>query len=214
MSRALPWLLASTVVVAGASCALGESVTTEHGFRSRFLSQARDLVVFLPPGHDRDPSRRYPVLYMHDGQSVFTATPPGALATKWRMDETAARLIAAGRIEPLIIVGIPNRPEDRTDELTPTRRLPEGEGGKGDLYGRMLVEEIKPFIDSRYRTRPGPADTGLCGASLGGLITLHLGLKYPAIFGKLCVMSPTISWDRWVVLREVEALPAPRPLRI
>src|SRR5262249_10847703 len=83
-----------------------------------------------------------------------------------------------------------------------------------DLYGRFLIEEVKPFIDRRYRTLPGAETTGLGGSSLGGLVTLHLGLKHPQVFSKLLVMSPSVWWGQGVILREVEALRAKPATRI
>lgn len=92
---------------------------------------------------------------------------------------------------------VPNggTPEDRFDDYTPTRPANVKAGGKADAYGRMLVEELKPFIDSEYRTLTDAANTGLGGASLGGLVSLHLGLRHPMVFGKLAVMSPSVWWD-------------------
>jgi predicted alpha/beta superfamily hydrolase len=102
----------------------------------------------------------------------------------------------------------------RFDEYTLTRSSRHGVGGKADAYGRMLAEELKPFIDSEFRTLPGAADTGVGGASLGGLVSLHLGLKLPAVFGRLAVMSPSVWWDDRVVLRNVKALGAKTNARI
>jgi predicted alpha/beta superfamily hydrolase len=90
----------------------------------------------------------------------------------------------------------------------------KGGGGSADLYGRMLVEEIKPLIDRKYKTLPSAASTGIGGSSLGGLLTLHLALKYPTAFNKLAVVSPSVWWDNRVIVREVQALSAKLPLRI
>lgn len=167
-------------------------------FHSQFLEHDRALIVYLPPGYESS-SRRYPVLYMHDGQNLFdTAT---AFAGKeWRADETAEDLIAAREVEPLIIVGIYNTGEHRIDEYTPSRDAKLG-GGLADCYGRMLIEEIKPFIDGTYKTLQGPANTGLGGSSLGGLLTLYLGMTHPGIFGKLAVLSPSVWWKNRMILK-------------
>src|SRR5581483_8314419 len=117
-------------------------------------------------------------------------------------------------IAPLIIVGIYNTGEQRADEYTPTRVEKLKAGGRADLYGRLIVEELRPFIGAHYRTLGGPENTALGGASLGGLVTLYLGLRYPNVFGKLAVMSPSVWWDNGVILREVEKLPGPTPQRI
>lgn len=176
-------------------------------FGSKFLDHARDFIVWLPPDYDSQPTKRYPVLYMHDGGSVFVL---------WRIDEVAKPLIASGEIEPLIIVMIYNggTQEARFDEYTPTQSARFKSGGKADAYGRMLVEELKPFIDSEYRTLTDAANTGLGGASLGGIVSLHLGLKYPAVFGKLAIVSPSVWWDDKVMVRNVKALTSKPALRI
>lgn len=184
------------------------------GFKSKFLAP-RDVIVYLPPGYDKDASRRYPVLYMHDGQNIFDASNMGM---EWQMDEIAERLIAAGQIEPAIIVGVGNTAA-RTDEYSPTAvRNWNGDGmigGKADLYGRLLIEELKPFIDKTYRTRPDARSTSLGGASLGGLVSLYLGLKHPNVFGGgLLVVSSAAHWDGQVILKTVEALPAKTAQRI
>jgi len=181
------------------------------GFQSAFLEDARDLVVYLPPGYDHEPERRYPVLYLHDGQNLFEGATAFVPGQDWRVDDTAEALIRAGRVEPLIIVGIYNTGAHRIDEYTPTRDRKQKAGGDADLYGRMLREELKPFIDSTYRTLPDPANTGLGGSSLGGLVTLYLGFQHPDIFGKLAVLSPSVWWDGRVILKLVRMTdPKPR----
>jgi enterochelin esterase-like enzyme len=123
-------------------------------------------------------------------------------------------MIRRGEIEPLIIVGIYNTGVHRIDEYTPTRDRRQRAGGDAALYGRMLAEEVKPFIDREYRTLTDPSDTGLGGSSLGGLATLYLGLLYPQVFGRLAVLSPSVWWDGRVILRIVR-LTEPKPrLRI
>ncbi|MET0406338.1 MAG: alpha/beta hydrolase-fold protein, partial [Cystobacter sp.] len=175
--------------------------------------KARDVVVWLPPGYEQDTSRRYPVLYMHDGQNLMDATT-AAFSVEWNVDETADRLVKANEVEPLIIVGIDNT-EDRIAEYTP---VPFGDkypdAGRADAYGRFLVEELKPFIDATYRTRTDAASTGLAGSSLGGLVSLYLGLRYPDTFNRLGVISPSVWWADRDIIDRVEKLQGPLPLRI
>lgn len=180
------------------------------GFQSDFLTDARNLVVYVPPGYERDVSRRYPVLYLHDGQNLFEGATAFVPGQDWRVSETADELIKAGVIEPLIIVGIYNTGKHRIDEYTPTRDRRHGAGGEAALYGRMLTEELKPFIDREYRTLPDPANTGLGGSSLGGLATLYLGVQHPNVYGKLAVLSPSVWWDNRVILKLVR-LTDPKP---
>ncbi len=187
---------------------------THSQFHSRFLADDRDVIVYLPPGYDRDTKRRYPVLYLHDGQNLFDGATSFIPGMEWRVDENAQSLIESGAIEPIIIVGVYNAGRARIDEYTPTRSAKYNMGGKADLYGRMLVEELKPFIDSHYRTKRDARNTGLGGSSLGGLVSLYLGLKYPNAFGKLAVLSPSVFWDNRTILHYVLSLKRRPQLRI
>ena len=173
-------------------------------FPSRFLSTTHDVMVWLPPGYGEQPDARYPVLYMHDGQNLFDAAT--SFSGEWHLDETAGSLVRSGTIEPLIIVGIYNTGAYRIDEYTPTRDGAKQAGGKALQYGRMLTAELKPFIDGLYRTRPAAADTGLGGSSLGGLVSLYLGLLNPGIFGRLAILSPSVWWDNRFIVRRIRAL--------
>jgi predicted alpha/beta superfamily hydrolase len=177
-------------------------------FKSEILPGCRDIIVYLPLGYD-ETDHSYPVLYLHDGQNLFdgsTSYIPGGV---WGVHETADELIASGQVEPLIVVGIHNAGAKRIDEYTPTSSTKMG-GGKADLYGRMIVEEVKPMIDRTFRTQPDPANTGLGGSSLGGLVTLYLGLRRPDVFGKLAVLSPSVWWDHKIILNFVrDATPKP-----
>jgi predicted alpha/beta superfamily hydrolase len=183
-----------------------------ENFHSQFLPTDRTIIVFVPPGYEFGQARRYPVLYLQDGQNIFDKAT--AFGEEWRVDETAQNLIESGAIEPIIIVGIYNAGERRMDEYTPTRLEKKNGGGQADSYGQMLVQELKPFIDEHYRTLPSIDNTALGGSSLGGLVTMHVGIKYPTVFGKLAVISPSVWWDNRVILQEVSALPGKLPQRI
>lgn len=180
-------------------------------FHSVHLPDDRDVVVYLPPGYE-DTDLCHPVLYMQDGQNLFEAET-AFQEVHWRLGETADALIAEGVLEPLIIVGVANTGKRRIEEYTPTRDKKLG-GGLGDRYGRLLVEELKPFIDATYRTRTDRASTALGGSSLGGLVTLYLGMAYPDIFGSLAVMSPSVWWDRRVILKSVRRWRPTPPVRL
>lgn len=171
----------------------------------------RHLIVYLPPGYEEQPQRRYPVLYMHDGQNLMSART-AAFGVEWGVDEAAQQLILSGQLEPLIIVGIYNT-EDRILEYTPVPQEPYG-GGRAPDYGRLLTEVIKPLVDSTYRTRPEPESTGLAGSSLGGLVSLYLGLERPDVFRRLGVISPSVWWAQRQILEHVGRLPHKPPLRI
>lgn len=175
-------------------------------FHSKFLADDRDVVVYLPPGYDADNMKRYPVLYLQDGQNAFDEATCFSPGTERHFDERAQALISEGAIHPLIIVGIYSTELDRITEYTPTKPRGFNRGGDADLYGRMLVEEIKPFIDSTYRTLPSSSDTGLGGSSLGGLVSVYLGVKYVDTFGKLGVTSPAAYWDDEMIVRYIQSL--------
>ena len=175
-------------------------------FHSNILNNDRDVVVYLPPGYESNKKKRYSVFYLHDGQNLFDGATSFIPGKEWRVDETAESLIAAGHIAPIIIVGIYNAGSARSDEYTPTRDEKYKIGGKADLYGRMLVEELKPFIDSTYRTRKDAAHTGLGGSSLGGILSLYLALKYPRVFGKAAIVSPSVWFANKHIVHHAEAL--------
>jgi predicted alpha/beta superfamily hydrolase len=186
-----------------------DSVQRHHNFISQYVPYRRDLVVYLPPDYEES-DRRYPVLYLHDGQNLFDPQTAYVRGMDWKADETAEALIRAGEIEPLIIVGIYNTGEHRIEEYTPTRDRNLG-GGHAEFYGRMLVDELKPFVDERYRTLPDAHNTGLGGSSLGGLATVYLGFTHPEVFGKLAVLSPSVWWDKKAILRIIRSTqPKPR----
>jgi len=171
-------------------------------FHSEYLERDRHVLVWLPPGYDGSTAVRYPVLYMHDGQNLFEPDTAFLKGEHWRVGETAAELIAAGQLEPLIIVGIHNTGEERIHEYTPTKDASLG-GGLASDYGRLIADELKPLIDRTYRTLPDAAHTGLGGSSLGGLATLHLGFTRPSVFSRLAVLSPSVWWDRRAILTTV-----------
>ncbi|MGH9902364.1 MAG: alpha/beta hydrolase [Pyrinomonadaceae bacterium] len=175
-------------------------------FYSRVLDNERALIVYLPPGYGGDAGRRYPVLYMQDGQNLFDGRTSFIRGQHWHLNETADSLIGEGAIEAPIIVGVYNAGAQRIAEYTPTADPNFKVGGRADLYGRMLAEELKPFIDREYRTLPGREHTGIGGSSLGGLVSLHLGFSRADTFGRVVAMSPSLWWDRCWLLRYIDGL--------
>jgi predicted alpha/beta superfamily hydrolase len=170
---------------------------------------ARPVSVWLPPGYDAEPQRRYPVLYLHDGQNVFDARAAGA---EWGVDEAAQRLVLAGEVQPFIVVAVPSG-RDRIHELTPTRGGLHARflGGGLPSYGAWLLDALKPEIDRRFRTRPEPMHTAVGGSSLGGIASLWLALHRADSVGAALVVSPSVWWDGFLPKREVRATPPPGP---
>lgn len=193
-------------------------IRAHRNFTSKFLSGSRTFHVYLPPGYGaaENARRRYPALYLQDGQNVFDGATSFIPGQEWHVDETAETLIKAGLIEPLIIVAIENGGAERINEYTPTYRadVMGGAGGKGDKYGDFLIGELKPFIDATYRTRPDAENTGIGGSSLGALISINLALKRPDIFHRVAVVSPSVWWDEKYIVRQVRGLTEKPPFRV
>jgi len=154
----------------------------------------RDLQVWLPEGYD-DPEnadRSYPILYMMDGQHVFEERP--GTPAEWGADETAERLIAGGRVEPLIIVGVPNSGQHRLREYLPVGEI-QGNSGDGAAFVSWMRREVMPRVERSFRIRGGPEHTAIGGASLGGAISLYAATQHPDVFGKAIVESMPMLYD-------------------
>jgi len=174
-------------------------------FPSQILRNERDLIVYLPPGYEDQPDRRFPVLYFNDGQNLFDASTSFVPGMYWRVGETADRLITQGLVEPLIIVGIYNAGKHRIREYTPSR-APKLGGGSANRYAKFLISEVKAFIDQEYRTLGDSAHTGLGGSSLGGLVSLYIGLKFSGVYGKVAALSPSVWWNQRILHHYAETV--------
>lgn len=157
-------------------------------------AMTRDLLVWLPPGYDapENKGRTYPVLYMMDGQNIFEALP--GLPAEWGVDETAQRLIESGKVEPLIIVGVPHAGEHRLTEYLPVGQI-QNQSGDGDAFVEWLHREAMPRVERAFRVKSGAENTGIGGASLGGAIALYASTKHPDVFGKALVESLPMLHD-------------------
>ena len=165
-----------------------------HKFESRVFANQRFLRVWLPPDYDAPQSRdrHYPIFYLNDGQNLFEG-PTSFTGIDWRVDESADRLIREAEIPPLIIVGIDNAREDRMKEYLPYRMLnPPVLRPRGKRYPEFLLNEVMPFLYSRYRIARGPENTGLGGSSLGALISLYTVMDRPGIFGRVLLESASL----------------------
>ena len=173
------------------------------------LGRERTLRLYLPPSYASSPTKRYPVLYMHDGQNLFDAAT--SFAGEWGVDETLNALAKSEGLE-VIVVGIDNGAEKRTNELIyfPSPAAPQPEG---EQYLRFLVEVVKPYIDSHYRSLPDRDHTGVMGSSLGGLISHAALLRYPQVFSRIGVFSPSY-WANMRMYDEAALAPVPAGTRI
>ncbi|WP_375433623.1 alpha/beta hydrolase [uncultured Hymenobacter sp.] len=152
------------------------------------LKRTRRIWIYLPNDYATNSAKRYPVLYMHDGQNVFDACT--SFAGEWSVDETLSELQQQG-LDAVgsIVVAVDHGGSDRMNELSPWRNLKYG-GGQGDQYVDFLVETLKPYVDAHYRTLTGREFTGIAGSSMGGLISTYAALKYPNVYSKVAVFSP------------------------
>jgi enterochelin esterase-like enzyme len=176
---------------------------------SEVFGNTRMLRVWLPPGYDaKDHAKRYPVLYLNDGQNLFDACTSMFSSDEWKADETATTLIERGRIPPMIIVGIDNagkraRPKEYLpfpdETLTPA--TPDV---RGKDYPRFLLEEVMPLINKDFRTDDRPANTGLGGSSYGAGIALYTVMTHPDRFGRLLLESPSLYAHDDFLLHEAE----------
>jgi predicted alpha/beta superfamily hydrolase len=158
------------------------------------LSRTRRIWLYLPPDYFTG-TGKYPVLYMHDGQNLFDAAT--SFIGEWGVDETLDSLQELGGTG-CIVVGIGNGGGHRVDEYSPWANAAYG-GGEGDAYLDFVVRTLKPWIDTHYRTLPDRLHTGIAGSSMGGYISLYAGLKFPDVFGRVGVFSPSLWFNRDIV---------------
>ena len=151
----------------------------------------RRVWVYLPPGYAKNPERHYPVLYMFDGQNVFDDAT--SFVGEWQVDETLERLIAAGRVAPLIVVAVDNGGGTRVHEYTPWPASIQARSGGGQDHLQQWIEVLLPHINDKFRTLTGPEHTGLAGSSLGGLMSLYGGFAHPEVFGKIGAFSSSLE---------------------
>lgn len=181
-------LLVFSIIILLVTLKLNAQESTLSKNISTFIIEAPELQtkkkiwLYLPEGYETS-TEKYPVMYMHDAQNLFDKKT--SFAGEWEVDETLDSL--KGQV---IVVGIEHGNEKRLDELTPFPNEKYG-GGKGDAYLDFIVKTLKPHIDKTYRTKTKAKHTCIFGSSLGGLISFYAVLKYPKVFGKAGVFSPS-----------------------
>lgn len=184
----------------------------EHidAFPSAILNNSRKVTVYLPPGYDEHRDRRYPLLVMQDGQNLFEPQRAFVPGQHWLLMEAADAAIGDRTASPMLIAAVDHAGAGRMVEYTPTPDPKHPEGGRAGDYGRMLVEELLPMLGERYRLT---GEIALGGSSLGGLVSLHLGIARGDVFQSVAAMSPSAWWDGRILLREAEAWSG-RPRRL
>lgn len=172
--------------IAKASTASDNVSIISEDFKMPQLNRDRRIWLYLPPDYHTS-NKSYPVVYMHDGQNVFDSKT--SYSGEWNADETMNTLFRDKNLG-LIIVGIDHGGDDRLDEYSPWSNEKYG-GGEGKAYIEFIANTLKPYIDSNYNTLTDKNNTAIIGSSMGGLITHYAALKYPKIFGKAAVFSPS-----------------------
>ena len=177
-------------------------------FKSSFLKKTRNVLVLLPKNYEEDKTSKYPVLYMHDGNNLFDPAL-SFQGAEWGVDETVDRLCREAKLKNIIVVGVYNTAE-RISEYTPVKDPKHG-GGEGENYSKFIIRELKPYIDKNFRTLPEAGNTAIGGSSLGGLISLYIGLSHPEVFSSVIAMSPSIWWSNediinWVLTKNIDTV--------
>jgi enterochelin esterase-like enzyme len=207
------------------------SVAFEGAVASPILGASRIIRICLPPSYPGAPTRRFPVLYVQDGQNAFTTAGDHVAYGwgNWRLDATADALSAQGQMREIIMVAIdgsadryleyrgPSYPYHASQLAALKWRPPApGDDSAFQRYSRFLIEELKPRIDHEFRTLTGPADTGLLGSSMGGLCSLALAWQHPAVFGSAASLSGSFQVERRQFLLKVlrPYSREPKPIRV
>ncbi|MDD5150550.1 MAG: alpha/beta hydrolase-fold protein [Flavobacterium sp.] len=179
-----------------------ENLRKYPDFKSKFVD-SRNVEIWLPPSYETTPNKKYPVLYMHDGQVLFERGR-GFSGEEWEVDEMMTKLIKEGKIREAIVVGIwntskrfreyqPNKPFENLKEGDKKLRESLDEefngGPLADEYLKFIVEELKPFVDANFRTLIDKKNTFMMGSSMGGLITIYAKAQYPEVFGSVACLS-------------------------
>jgi predicted alpha/beta superfamily hydrolase len=151
------------------------------------LKTTKKIWIYLPKGYSTS-TKKYPVIYMHDAQNLFDAKT--SFVGEWNIDEKLDSLNAR-----VIIVGIEHGGDKRVEELTPYKNEKYG-GGNADNYLEFIVKTLKPQIDKTYRTKPNTNNTMIMGSSLGGLVSYYAIIKYPTVFGKAGIFSPSFWFNK------------------
>lgn len=177
--------------VGGGTAAPNVSILSTQ-FNIPQLNRKRRIWLYLPPDYQTT-AKKYPVLYMHDGQNLFDSKT-AAFGTEWKVDESLNTLHQQGDYG-CIVVGIDNGGADRINEYSPWVNAQYG-GGQGDEYMDFIIKTLKPHIDSNYRTLPGRLTTGIMGSSMGGLISFYGSVEFQETFGKGGLLSPSFWFAR------------------
>ncbi|SFT27261.1 alpha/beta hydrolase [Paenibacillus sp. BC26] len=195
---ALPW---REVLTDDAIPTITGDVRVIEAFPIPQLQTERRVWIYLPRSYNEG-TRRYPVLYMHDGQNVFNQ--PTSWGSEWGVDETLEQLAVDEPEMEAIVVAIDNGGDQRNNEYNFTINAEYGFGGKGEAYAAFLAETLKPHIDSHYRTLPEAEHTMISGSSFGAYISLYTAIRYPAQFDRVGGLSFVMWHDNGAIIELIQ----------
>jgi predicted alpha/beta superfamily hydrolase len=209
------WRTAVFWVLCSVTAALAQERLITQDLPSKFLKTLRTVRVYVPPSYHADAARRFPVLYVHDGQNLFSAAGTNICFGwgNWALDKTVDDLCRSGRMQQIILVGIDNSPARYAEYCG--RHGPTGTETSTEFenYAAFVIQELKPRIDSAYRTRPESENTGVMGSSLGGLCSVVLAWEHPEVFGRAASLSGAFQVERTNfvhnILRPYQGKPKP-----
>jgi predicted alpha/beta superfamily hydrolase len=189
---AITALLLISGLMLAASDLTAEKRLTTLVVTSQYFKEPRTVHVYLPPSYPRSPNKKYPVLYLHDGQNVFSFAGTNIAFGwgSWELDKTADRLSADGKMPEIIMVGIDNAGMQRYAEYCGAHHPSDAHTNTlYENYAAFLIKDLKPRIDTEFRTRAGAPDTAVMGSSMGGICSLILAWEHPEVFGGAASLS-------------------------
>lgn len=202
MWRSSLWLL--LLVVAAPGGRAGERFL-KHEVASRFLNSARTVRIYLPPSYYQELNRRFPVLYLHDGQNVFSSAGTNICFGwgNWELDKTVDELCRDKKMQEIILVAVDNSPARYAEYCGRRQSADTKANTEFENYSVFLIQELKPKIDSDYRTRPEPSNTGTMGSSMGGICSIVLAWEHPEVFGRAASLSGAFQVEKTNFLNNV-----------
>ena len=209
--------VALVLLLSVASCMTEGKLLPEEKIESRCLQTTRTIRIYLPPSYERERKRRYPVLYLHDGQNVFTSAGRDCCFGwgSWNLDQTVTELGAAHKMREIIMVAVDNGPSRYQEYRGPNASTDGGatdparqaaakpNRSRFEAYAGFLIQELKPKIDREYRTLKTAANTGVMGSSLGGICSIALAWQYPKSFGRAASLSGSFQIEKKYFLERV-----------
>ena len=197
--------ICSLMLLAALDTGLAEERLLKEEVASKFLNAARTIRIYLPASYHQESDRRYPVLYVHDGQNVFISAGTNICFGwgNWELDKTVDELSRSNKMQEVILVGIDNSPARYAEYCGRHHSADTNANTDFENYTSFLIRELKPRIDSEFRTRREPADTGTMGSSMGGICSVILAWEHPEVFGKAASLSGAFQVEKTNFLNNV-----------